>query len=318
MGTQPWLWVTLLMGGVIAVACGSSDSHRQSSADEGGAGGAAGAGGALSTAGSPAGGASGAAPAVSGAGGAQQPSAGEGGEVSAAGGVHETAAGAGGVSGAGGAPAEGCLALHFGAETDTVQIPDMTIADFGTAGTIEVWLLPDAAEAGGPLLGGVVFNKWVNFQEDKYLFVNDDGSVSVYFAQQAANFSSSPRLEPSTWQHLALVYDTTSARIYVDGAKVGEQLGASPPVNSDGNIQLGHVSRDAELRGLRGFYSELRVSSVARYTANFIPAAHLTSDTDTMGFWQLDEGAGEVAADSSTFDNPGTIDGAEWQLAPCR
>jgi hypothetical protein len=315
---SPPLWLALLSGGAIAVACGSSDTHRQSRSDEGGASGAAGALGAVDVPNLDAGGVAGAAPAAGGDGGAMPASGGAGGEAVAAGGAQEMVAGAGPGGGAGGATADGCLALHFGAETDTVQIPDVTIPDFGTAGTIEVWLLPDPAPTGGPLLGGVLFNKWVNFQEDKYLFVNDDGSVSVYFAQQAANFSSPAGLQPSTWQHLALVYDTTSARIYIDGAKVGEQLGAGPPVNSDGNIQLGHVNRDSQLRGLRGFYSEMRVSRVARYTANFTPAPHLTSDADAIGFWKLDEGAGNIASDSSTFDNPGTIDGAEWQLATCR
>ena len=69
---------------------------------------------------------------------------------------------------------------------------------------------------------------------------------------------------------------------------------------------------------MRGFYSEMRLSSVARYTANFTPTAHLSSDADTTGFWKLDEGSGEVAVDSSSLDNPGTISGAQWQLAPCR
>jgi hypothetical protein len=70
--------------------------------------------------------------------------------------------------------------------------------------------------------------------------------------------------------------------------------------------------------GLRGFYSEVRLSDVARYTADFTPAPHLTADADTIGLWKLDEGSGNVADDASVLDNPGAIKGSEWQLAPCR
>ncbi|MES1182290.1 MAG: LamG domain-containing protein [Myxococcales bacterium] len=218
----------------------------------------------------------------------------------------------------GGAAADGCLALHFGDDLATVQIPDLTMPDFGNEGTIELWILPDEGEPGLLVAGGCLFNKWVSFQEDKFFFLNSDASLSVYFAQQVANFTSTPAVVPSKWQHVAFAYDGTSGRIYVDGVKVGEQAGVSAPANSNGNIQIGHVIRDSSLAAMHGFYSELRVSNIARYTASFTPAAHLAADASTTGLWKLDEGAGTVAADASDLDNPGAIDGAEWQLAPCR
>jgi hypothetical protein len=310
---SPALWLVLLASSAVAAACGSSDSHRQSPEAGGGDAGVAGAAG------------GGASPMTntSGDGGASPSS--DGGAAAAPAGLAGASAELGGASndaGAGGAAgnsADGCLSLYFGSDLATVQVPDLTIPDFGSAGTIELWILPDAASDGGLVGDGGLFNKWVSFQEDKFFYVNGDGSVSVYFAQQAANFSSSTAaVTPSHWQHVALAYDTTSARIYVDGVKVGEQVGATAPVNSNGNIQIGHIERDGTHPALHGFYSEARLSSVARYTANFTPAPHLLSDADTTGLWKLDEGQGELAADSSALGNPGTIAGAEWQLAPCR
>jgi len=314
LGSPP-LWLSVLTVGAIAAACGSSDSHRQVPAGEAGASGNAAGGGEIGEPSSSAGGAAGspskrgmiggAGAGVSSGGGA----GGDGGDIAELGGAGTNA------GGAGGATSEGCLALHFGTDLDTVQIVDDSIPDFGGAGTIELWILLDSGPGAS---GGALFNKWVSFQEDKFFYVNADASVSVYFAQQAANFSSTPGAVGSGWQHVALSYDSTSARIYVGGVKVGEQVGAMPPVNSNGNVQIGHITRDSNWPALHGFYSEVRLSNVARYTADFSPSPHLLSDADTTGLWKLDEGGGEIATDSSGLDNPGTIIGPEWRLAPCR
>ena len=41
-----------------------------------------------------------------------------------------------------------------------------------------------------------------------------------------------------------------------------------------------------------GNISDVRISSSARYTANFTPAALLVADARTLGLWRLDEGNG--------------------------
>ena len=69
---------------------------------------------------------------------------------------------------------------------------------------------------------------------------------------------------------------------------------------------------------LHGFYSELRLSKIARYSADFTPDAHLAADADTTALWKFDEAAGTTVADASGNDNTGTITGAAWELAPCR
>lgn len=317
------LWLTLVLGSAVAAACGSSDNRQKYRTSDGGASGqafappAAGSAGA-NLGGDPNGGAdddrtAAGAPSASGGAGAQAAGGGSGAE---SGGAETGGAEAGG--GGGGTAAEGCLALHFGNDTDTVQIPDLTIPDFGNAATIELWILPDEGEPGLLVGRGWLFNKVVAFEEDKHFMVNADGSLTGAFAQQAASFISTPAVVPSQWQHVALAYDSISYRSYVNGVKVGEQLGGGLPANSNGNIQVGHVARDTPLPALHGFYSELRVSNVARYTANFTPAAHLAADANTTGLWKMDEGSEEVVADASDLDNPGVITGAEWQLAPCR
>jgi hypothetical protein len=314
---SPTLWLAVLTAGAIAAACGSADSHKQVPAEEAGASGSAGAGGVASKPGSNAGAAGENGGSV--AGNASVHGGGAGGDASTA--TMSAGAGAANAAGAGGAPSEGCLALHFATDTDTVQVPDDTIPDFGAAATMELWVLPDANDAGMLVAGGVLINKWTNFLEDKYLSLNADGSVYTFFhgnSGELANFSSTPGVAAAKWNHVAVVYDATSVRLYANGFKVGEKAGAIQPDSSGGPVQIGATSRDVARAGLHGFYSEVRLSRVARYTADFKPTGHLPKDADTIGFWKLDEGTGTIAEDASTFDSPGTISGAAWQLAPCR
>ena len=46
-----------------------------------------------------------------------------------------------------------------------------------------------------------------------------------------------------------------------------------------------------------GSMAELRISSVARYTAPFIPQVNLETDSDTLALWRLNEGSGNTATD---------------------
>lgn len=314
---SPALWLSLLTAGAIAAACGSSDSHKQTqdAAAGAGAGGLAGSAGDTST------------PPTSGSGGDAGagndpglPGSGAGPVGGVGGGTGLTNGGDSAAAGAGGAPS-GCLALHFGTNTDTVQVPDDSIPDSGAAVTMELWVLADANDTGMISAEGVLINKWTNFLEDKYLSLNADGSVYTFWhgnSGELASFSSTPGVEAGQWAHVAVVYDATSVRLYANGVKVGEKAGAIQPDSSGGPVQIGATTRDSVRTGLRGFYSEVRISSVARYTTDFTPALHLTADASTIGFWKLDEGSGQVAEDSSTLDDPGTISGATWQRTTCR
>jgi hypothetical protein len=211
-------------------------------------------------------------------------------------------------------------ALYFKNATDTINAQSDGGLDFGTATTWEMWLHGDTQPDGG-VSSGTLFNKWTNFQEDKYVGTNSVGAVFVYLhvpPSAAVSLTSTSSVASGRWSHVAMVHDATSTRIYIDGAKAGESVGSTTVANSTGPIQIGHVSRDYQSPPVQGFYSEIRISNVARYTADFTPTLHLGADGNTQAFWKLDEGAGTTAADSSGLAHSGTIAGATWAQAPCR
>ena len=87
------------------------------------------------------------------------------------------------------------------------------------------------------------------------------------------------------WNHLAAVREGNSINIYLDGIKVAtyDCTGAN---FTQGNITIGGA---ANAYSLAGQFDEIRVSNVARYTANFIPATApftLSTLSDyTVDFW---------------------------------
>ncbi len=60
---------------------------------------------------------------------------------------------------------------------------------------------------------------------------------------------------------------------------------------------------------MTGTISEMRVSSVVRYTSNFIPDTSFTPDADTVGYWKFNEDTGITAHDSSGNGFDGTLGG---------
>jgi hypothetical protein len=61
-----------------------------------------------------------------------------------------------------------------------------------------------------------------------------------------------------------------------------------------------------------GFVSEMRVSKVARYTADFTPQHRFEPDPDTIALYHCDEGSGTQLIDSSSNGHHGKLTFAKW------
>ncbi|HVS08791.1 MAG TPA: LamG-like jellyroll fold domain-containing protein [Planctomycetota bacterium] len=86
------------------------------------------------------------------------------------------------------------------------------------------------------------------------------------------------------WRHLALCWDGSTARLFVDGEPVSEARGEGPVTR---NALPFFVGADPDGRGrptsfFRGELDELRVSSTARYASAFTPARRLERDGATV------------------------------------
>lgn len=103
---------------------------------------------------------------------------------------------------------------------------------------------------------------------------------------------------------MATVFDSGSPHpqglFYLDGAYIGTSV--PTPANGYGStwqLVLGAQGNIGYSSFLRAEVDEVRLSSVARYTSNFVPQTRFSVDSDTMRLWHFDEASGAVAQDAS-------------------
>ena len=157
-------------------------------------------------------------------------------------------------------------AIAFDGNGDYLTIPASADFSFGTENfTVEFWYYH---------LGGT----------DKGLFANNSGSsVGVNFLVGAsgpfriyngtsggnvADFSASPTL--NTWQHVAVVRQSGTVTLYVNGAASGTANWAGVNAGNVATFSVGAAYGNA--RFANGYIDEFRVTkNIARYTSNFTP-----------------------------------------------
>ncbi len=105
--------------------------------------------------------------------------------------------------------------------------------------------------------------------------------------------------------HLALVYGDGKLRGFRDGKLVKMvEVNPADPVPQRKPFVLG--------KGLKGRITMARISSVARYTADYKPTLDFTPDQHTIALYRFDKDTGDVLEDLSGNNHHGKIIGATW------
>lgn len=139
----------------------------------------------------------------------------------------------------------------------------------------------------------------------------------------------SPHFENlTTAQHVAVVYDGTTIHLYLNGnettypVEVNDDQNNYTPlketitleqVYSNAIFQIGRTTSSPKSNhSFRGIIDEVRLSSVVRYTSDFIPEKRLKSDEHTMGLYHFDENGSKILKDASGHGRDGRIVKARW------
>jgi serine/threonine protein kinase len=115
--------------------------------------------------------------------------------------------------------------------------------------------------------------------------------------------------------HLALVWDDSQVRLYVDGKKQAETIDALAGPSASQSFRIGgYVTEDGDGQAnlFHGTIDEVRISRVARYADNFVPQQRFKPDEATMALYHFDEGKGELCEDVSGNELHGKAIGAQW------
>lgn len=127
--------------------------------------------------------------------------------------------------------------------------------------------------------------------------------------------ADSGRVVPGRRVHLAGVFSPANLTLFVDGKLATTTPVTSPAMRKAGPVMIGYLTTSSNWEPFDGTVDEVRISTTARYGADFTPPVRFEPDTQTWGLYQCDEGHGDVLNDSSGNNRHGKIKGAKWVRA---
>ena len=204
---------------------------------------------------------------------------------------------------------EACSALDFADAGDFVEVSDdpalsLSAGDY----TVEAWVRPT-----GPAADQLIVGRRGAGSADGWALLrcasggDCDGSVRFVLSRDGdpAMVGDIP-LDADAWNHVAVVYSGAQGTLYVDGVEADSTALPSPSASTLADLTLGGDSTTS----FTGTLDAVRISSVARYGADFTPAAALPADSDTVALWGFEEDAGAVTHDLSEHGHDGTLSGS--------
>lgn len=152
-------------------------------------------------------------------------------------------------------------ALVFNGSTSMVTIPHSPSLNLTTGMTLEAWVNPS-----------VVKPAWVDviYKHDDRFYLeasSTNGSRPVGGAPTASGRSEAfapSALTPNVWTHLALTYDGSRLRLYVNGTEVSSVARSGAILTSTSAVTIGG---DPYGQHFTGMIDEVRIYSVARTAA---------------------------------------------------
>lgn len=149
----------------------------------------------------------------------------------------------------------------FDGSGDYLEVAGLTLgtSDF----TMECWVrlasITDCA----------IFNQGNSDSTGSYCLAVNSANGKVYFyADNSSRFSSVGALSVDTWSHVALVRAGNDYKLFIDGTLDGSYTGTHNHSSTPFKIAKGFGG----IAELNGYIDETRITTVARYAANFTPA----------------------------------------------
>ena len=201
-------------------------------------------------------------------------------------------------------------ALLFDGINDYVSFGSSTVFDVDTAVTYEAWIRSDSTS-------GFIFNKWVNFLEDKQMTYSGD-KVTFYMHNVFSGVSlvSASSVPMHQYTHVAATYDGSTAKLYINGVLDTSKSVSSSARNSAGVLYLAHnPDRFDNNSAFKGVIDEFRIWNTARTESEIQSTMNQSlngNEPGLVGYWKFDEGHGVTTADATNNGNDGAISGAVW------
>ncbi len=192
------------------------------------------------------------------------------------------------------APNPGVLVLD--GKNDHLALPSDQIALAQGPFTVELWA------RGEDLRGrrGLVCKS----QQSEFGVLANDGAVSfsVFLGDAYVTArSEAPNLTAGRWHHVAGVFDGKEVRVYVDGKLAARTEGQGTRKTNAMPLMVGADPKaaNAATAFFAGCIDDVRISKLARYSAEFAPETNHSADADTVWLLPCDHDFGPWTPDRS-------------------
>ncbi|SVC80581.1 uncharacterized protein METZ01_LOCUS333435, partial [marine metagenome] len=134
------------------------------------------------------------------------------------------------------------------------------------------------------------------------------------------NYEVSPSSIENSWHHVTGTYDGSNLKLYLDGSLIATQA-FSGNIAFGGNDQStylnigSHPAPETDYGSFNGFIDEVSIWNTALtdiQIQSYMSSLLTGSETGLVGYWNFNEGSGDVANDQSGNGNDGSINGAEY------
>ncbi|HOW52750.1 MAG TPA: LamG domain-containing protein [bacterium] len=214
-----------------------------------------------------------------------------------------------------------CGSARFDGSSGYIEVAHAALLNLTGNWTIEAWVNQDTNDALSPILrkGGATASPAYYIYGTYFQFLYTEAPRAGYY--YAADTSSAVEATgPATpangeWYHIALVKNGSTVTTFIDGVAGSAITDANNAYANSENLYFG--SRQSTTPGyFDGLIDEIRISSVARYTASFTPQERFANDANTVGLWHFEETSGTIADNAAGSGLNGTLTGGvTWEDA---
>lgn len=169
----------------------------------------------------------------------------------------------------------------FDANGDRLEVAGFNI--IGTAFTIECWVRVDSFAFTRQII--TQDNGSSNGQGFQFRARTDQKLDFIYWTSSSRGsfvvLTTTSTISLNTWHHLAVVWTGSALNIYKDGTSIGNSSPSTIYASTAGFAIGGFYTSGTD--PYSGHIDEVRISNIARYTANFTaPSAAFTNDSNTL------------------------------------
>ena len=202
--------------------------------------------------------------------------------------------------------------IDFDGNNDYLQAAsnyDFTSEDF----TISMWIKPTGRDA-------MIFSNGLYHTGGYYAQIYANGSIVFSTHQSGAHqvtYTLAGSVTNGEWTFVSVVRSGSTVTIYLDGVDATNSHGTHiDPTTTTTNFYVGTYGPPSTVWSFAGGIDEVRVWDDVRTPTeilNNMNVALTGSESNLVGYWQLDEMTGSTANDLSSSSNDLTITNASWR-----